>query len=111
MKLWPLSKGSIGWLLAALCASTTLWACYQIYDQADHMEDMGQEQTYLREQGQALAAILRASHSSLSKDQIRQLCSDQKIGAFDKGNDELVAGQVILKFKGDKLITVDLEEK
>jgi hypothetical protein len=108
---WRISKASLSWILAAFFAGTTLWSFYKIYDQANAMSDRDQQQTYLQEQNQALAAILRASHSNLSKAQIRRLCSDQKIDAFDKGKDELVAGQVILMFKGDKLTSVDLEEK
>lgn len=100
---WQLFPWGISLLLFILCG----FLAFRIFDQAVTL-DYGQSgMQLLLEQRDILRRVAESSAKGLKKEQLLHIFKKDSLSYFTKGENKLVAGQVVFYFENDKLVRIE----
>lgn len=100
----------VPWVICALLIGIILWLVFIIIDQSVTLDYQKQNANHLAEQRNLLAQLVSSTSIGTPEGKVRNLINSvAKNSSFEKGKEEMVAGQISFLFKDGKLIRIETD--
>ncbi|MGH8548003.1 MAG: Imm58 family immunity protein [Methylococcales bacterium] len=100
------------WIVCSLLTVITLWLIFKIIDQSVTLDYQKQNANNIAEQRDLLIHVVNSTSIGASENKVRDLIkSVAKDSSFEKGKEEIVAGQISFFFKDRMLIRIEADNE